>query len=68
MTFLDSCCEPEVAQGVEADTVEMRARVQAIRGSWKYRKAGLSYAAARAVVVMQQQSELPRLRRGSASP
>ena len=46
----------EVMQGADADTAEMQARVRTIRGSWKYRNAGLSYAAARAVVVMQHQS------------
>ena len=46
----------EAKQGVEADTAEMQAQVQTVRGSWKYRNAGLSYAAARAVVVMQHQS------------
>ena len=29
VAFLDSCCEPKLAQGVDADTVEMQAQVQA---------------------------------------
>ena len=53
----------EAKQGVEADTAEMQAQVQTVRGSWKYRNAGLSYAAARAVVVMQHQSEEAWFRR-----
>ena len=57
VAFLDNCCELELAQGAIADTSKMQAKVQALRGSWKYRNAGLSYTAARTVVAMQQQSE-----------
>ena len=46
VAFLDNCCGPELAQGAAADTAEVQAKVQAIRGSWKYRSAGLSYTAA----------------------
>ena len=51
--------------GAAADTAEMQAKVQALRGSasWKYRNAGLSYTAARAMVTMQQQSEEAWFRR-----
>ena len=29
VAFLDSCCEPKLAQGVDADTVEMQGQAQA---------------------------------------
>ena len=65
---LDSCCEPELAQGANASTAEMQAKMQALRSSWKYRNAGLSYATDldRAMVVILQQSEEAWARREAA--
>ena len=52
----DSCCGSGLAQGASADTAELQAQVQALQSRAEYRNAGLSYAAARSLVVMKQQS------------
>ena len=56
MLLDDSCCGSGLAQGASADTAELQAQVQALQSRAEYRNAGLSYAAARSLVAMKQQS------------
>ena len=67
MVVDDSCCGSGLAQGASADTAEMQAQVQALRSRGEYRNAGLSYAAARSLVAMKQQSMEAWLSRETAA-